>query len=161
MPATFRLDPKDRNYTEVRRRFIATLGAELQEGPRTVLIQEPKRTDEQNSLMWVLLHTVAEQVGWRKARWRGDTMLEEGRYVSLAEEPGAKRLTPEQFKDVLTAALRQPQMLGGIDGGVVAVGLSTSRMTKRQVSELIELIYAFGADHGVEWNEPRTTQPET
>lgn len=161
MPAVFRLDPQDRGYPEVRRRFLDTLGAELQVGPRTIVIQEPKRTDEQNSLMWVLLHTVAEQVGWRKARWRGDQMLEEGRYVALVEDPAAARLSPEQFKDVLTAALKSPQLLGGVDGGVVAVGMSTSRMNKRQVSELIELIYAFGAQHGVEWTEPRTTTPET
>jgi hypothetical protein len=42
-----------------------------------------------------------------------------------------------------------------LDGtGFVALGLSTSRMSKRELSDLMELISAFGAERGVEWTEP-------
>ena len=33
------------------------------------------------------------------------------------------------------------------------LGSSTSRMNKAQFSELIELIYNYGAEHGVQWSE--------
>lgn len=161
MPATFVLDMESARYAETRRRFLDTLGDELRAGARTVVIQEPKRTDEQNRLMWAVLHDLADQVGWHKARWRGNQLLEEGRYVLLADDNAAQPVTAEIFKDVLTAALARPRLFGGIDGGVVAVGLSTSRMSKRQMSELIDLAFAFGADKGVAFTEPRVTHPET
>jgi len=154
MPAVFKLDPQDARYPDVRRRFLDTLGAELQSGPRTVSITEPKRSDEQNRLMWAVLHDLADQVGFKPARWRGNVCLEDGGYVLLAEHPNARRLTPEQFKDLLTAALVRPRMFAGIDGGVVAVGLSTSRMSKRQMTELIDSAFAWGAQLGVSFTEP-------
>jgi hypothetical protein len=161
MPATFVLDPQHPRYQDTRRRFLDTLGDELRAGPRTVLIHEPKRTDDQNRLFWAVLHDLADQVGWRKARWRGDQLLQEGTYVLLADDDTAQPLTAEIFKDVLTAALARPRLFGGIDGGVVAVGLSTSRMSKRQMSELIDLAYAFGAEKGVLFTEPRKPTQET
>jgi hypothetical protein len=41
----------------------------------------------------------------------------------------------------------------GIDGGFVVLGSSTSRMDKSEMSELLELIGAFGAQQGVEFSE--------
>lgn len=42
-----------------------------------------------------------------------------------------------------------------LDGdGVVPLGFRSSRLTKREMSDLIERIYAFGAEHGVQWSEP-------
>lgn len=154
MPAVFRLDMQDKRYQDVRRRFLDTLGAELQAGPRTVAITEPKRTDEQNRLMWAVLHDLAEQVGFKPARWRGNVCLEDGGYVLLSECPTARRFEPEVFKDLLTVALKKPRLFAGIDGGVVAVGLSTSRMSKRQMSALIDSAFAWGAQLGVAFTEP-------
>ena len=37
--------------------------------------------------------------------------------------------------------------------GFIAVGGRTSKMGKKMFSEMIELIYAFGADHYVIWSE--------
>jgi len=37
----------------------------------------------------------------------------------------------------------------GIDGGFVVLGLSTSKMSKEEMSELLELALAFGAQKGV------------
>lgn len=161
MTAAFTLDLQNPRFQEVKRRFLDTLGAELQAGPRSVVIQEPKRSLEQNALLWAVLHDLTEQVGWRKERIRGNELLRAGAYVAFADEPAARKLSPEIFKDLLTAALKSPQMYRGIDGGLVAIGLSTSRMSKRQMSELIELAFAFGADKGVVFTEPRNPTPET
>jgi hypothetical protein len=42
----------------------------------------------------------------------------------------------------------------GINGGFVVCGQHTSTMGKKQFSDLIELMYAFGSERGVKWSEP-------
>lgn len=91
-------------------------------------IAEPKRTDAQNRLLWPLLTALSVQV-----KWHGLT------------------LSPEDWKDVMTAGLkREARMVPNMDGnGFVALGMRTSTLTKAEFGELIELIYAFGAREGV------------
>lgn len=96
-----------------------------------VTISEPKRSLVQNALMWVLLGELSNQVEWH----------------------GIK-LTPENWKDMCTAALKKQEVVPGIDGGFVVLGTSTRKMSKQEMSELIEFIYAFGAQRGVEFGEP-------
>lgn len=91
-----------------------------------VTVSEPTRTLDQNALMWPLLDDIAKQVEWY-GNW----------------------LTAEEWKDVLTAALRKERVVPGINGGFVVLGQRTSKMGKREFSELVELIYAFGAEKGV------------
>ena len=56
---------------------------------------------------------------------------------------------------MLTAALRKAKVVPGLDGGFVVLGQRTSQMGKREFSDLIELIYAFGAEKGVVWSDPK------
>ncbi|MES2783745.1 MAG: recombination protein NinB [Pseudomonadota bacterium] len=44
-----------------------------------------------------------------------------------------------------------PELNGG---GMFLVGQRTSLLGKRQFAALIEIIYAYGAKHGVKWSEP-------
>lgn len=103
----------------------------LRAGPVRLSLGRPRRTVDQNRLLWAVLTDVSRQVEWH-----------------------GQRLTKENWKDIFTAALKRQQVVPGIDGGFVVLGTSTSRMSKQEFSELIELIYAFGAEHGVEWSEP-------
>lgn len=97
-----------------------------------VSVKEPTRNLEQNARMWAMLGDVSRQVEWY-----------------------GKRLTPEDWKHVFTASLKRLTVVPNLDGsGFVALGMSTSRMTVREMSELIELMFAFGAEHDVEWSEP-------
>jgi sulfite reductase beta subunit-like hemoprotein len=97
-----------------------------------VTVAEPTRTLEQNARMWALLTDISEQVEWY-----------------------GKRLTPEDWKHVFTASLRKLTVVPNLDGsGFVALGLSTSRMSKRELGDLMELIAAFGSERGVVWSEP-------
>jgi len=93
-------------------------------------IREPTRTLDQNALLWPLLTEVSRQVDWY-----------------------GQKLTEDEGKDVFTAGLRKQKAVPGIDGGFVMVGSKTSRMNKREFSELVELIYAFGAERGVKFQE--------
>ena len=102
-----------------------------------VKVEEPNRTLDQNSKMWPMLSDISKQV-----RWPVD-----GELVYITED---------DWKDIFTAALKKHQrMAKGIDGGVVMLGSRTSRMKKAEFSDLIEIMYAFGAERGVQWTEPR------
>jgi hypothetical protein len=105
----------------------------LMAGHRLSLSIKPEtRSDAQNARMWAMLADVSAQVEWY-----------------------GKRLTSEDWKHVFTASLRKLSVVPNLDGtGFVALGLSTSRMTKAEMSDLMELMSAFGADRGVKWSDP-------
>jgi len=42
----------------------------------------------------------------------------------------------------------------GLDGAPFPIGYSSSKLTKAQMADLIEFMYAFGAENCVEWSEP-------
>lgn len=91
-----------------------------------VTISEPTRSLDQNALMWELLDKVSKQVEW---------------YGS--------KLTAEEWKSVFSAALFKEKVVPGLNGGFVVLGQRTSRMSKKDFSELIELIYSFCAERSV------------
>jgi hypothetical protein len=95
-----------------------------------VEIKEPTRTLEQNALLWAALTDVSRQVEWY-----------------------GRKLKQEDWKHVFTASLSRQDVVPGLDGGFVVLGKSTSRMSKREMSDLMELIFAFGAENGVAFNE--------
>lgn len=93
-----------------------------------VEVKEPTRSLDQNSLLWPLLTEISEQVNWY-----------------------GNKLTPEEWKDVLSASLRKQKVVPGIDGNFVVCGQRTSKMSKAEFSELLELIQAFGAQQDVKF----------
>lgn len=95
-----------------------------------VTIAEPTRSLEQNAKLWPMLGDISRQVNWY------------GNY-----------LQPDEWKDVFSASLRKQKVVPGLDGGFVVCGQRTSQMGKKEFSELVELIYAFGAEHRVTWSE--------
>ena len=95
-----------------------------------VTIKEPTRSLMQNNRLWALLNDVSRQVDWY-----------------------GRKLTPDEWKCVFTAALRKQDVVPGIDGGFVVLGLSTSKMSIKDMAELQELISAFGAQRDVKWSD--------
>ena len=116
------------------------------------------RTLDQNAAMWPALHDLAAQVGYKPARWRGDRCIEEGRYCAL--RPGVRQLSPDDWKDVMTALWKTStgvriRYAPHPDGhGLIALGLRTSKLSKRSMSDLLDCIYAFGAQYGVRFTAP-------
>lgn len=81
--------------------------------------------------MWAMLHDVSEQVVWH-----------------------GQKLAPEDWKDMATAALKRQRVVPGLDGGFVVLGQRTSKMSKADMSELIDFLEAFGAQQGVRFTAP-------
>lgn len=105
--------------------------AKAPEGTR-VDFKAARRTLDQNSKLWACLTDIATQVEWY-----------------------GQKLTPADWKDIFTASLRKARVVPGIDpGSFVLLGLHTSDMSKGELSDLLELIHAFGAERGVRFHEP-------
>lgn len=96
-----------------------------------------KRTLPQNDRMWAMLTDVATQV-----KWHGLVL-------------GA-----EDWKLIFLAGLnREIRIVPNIDGtGFVNLSRSSSDLDKSEMTDLIELIFAFGAnpDHFVEFHDPES-----
>ncbi len=115
------------------RRNAAHAIANAPEGYRCE-IRPKTRTLAQNDLLWSILTDISKQVDF----------VVNGALI---------KVSPEEVKDILTAGLkREMRMAQGIDGGMVILGQRTSKMTVRQLAELIELAHAFGTQRGVEWS---------
>jgi hypothetical protein len=111
----------------------------LMAGQRVVVEIKPEtRTLAQNARLWAMLTDVAKQVNWY-----------------------GRKLSEEEWKHVFTASLAKQDVVPGIDGGFVVLGKSTSKMTKPEMSELQQLIEAFGAQQGVRFTSPEYVDPET
>lgn len=95
-----------------------------------VEVKEPTRNLEQNALLWSLLNQISKQVVWC-----------------------GQKLSSEEWKDVLSASLKQQKVVPGLEGGFVVCGQSTSKMSKAVFSELLELTFAFGAQQGVKFDD--------
>lgn len=97
-----------------------------------VKISEPTRSLDANSKLWAMLTDLENQCNWH----------------------GVK-LVAEEWKDLLSAGLVQSKVVPNLEGnGFVILGQRTSKLTKSQFAALVDLIYAFGAEHGVQWSEP-------
>lgn len=90
--------------------------------------KEPKRSLPQNDRMWAMLTDLARQVPYHGIR-----------------------LAADDWKLLFLDALkREVRMVPNLDGnGFVSLGRSSSDLSKAEMTDLIELIFAFGAQHGV------------
>lgn len=95
-----------------------------------VEIKEKTRSLDQNARLWALLTDLSNQVNWY-----------------------GRKLSPENWKHVMTAALTKQDVVPNIDGsGFVVLGQSTSKMGKKMFGDLMTLIEAFGVEHNVKWS---------
>ena len=119
------------------RRLAAQHCLEAPDG-QVVTFAEPRRNSDQNARMWAMLADISRQVDWY-----------------------GKRLSSEDWKHLFTSSLRRLEVVPNLDGtGFVALGLSTSRMSKREMSDLIELMFAFAAERDVSWSDPALRREE-
>lgn len=123
------MDKKIYYLTDTNRKHIFTEMYNMLPVGWKIKVSPPGRTLDQNALLWSLLHDVSAQVDWY-----------------------GLKLSPDEWKDVFTASLKRHKVVPAIDGqGFVVCGLHTSRLSKADFSDLLELIIAFGAQKNVQW----------
>ena len=125
-----------------KRRFVRLVGEKqrtyakglIDDAPDGDVMQlaKPTRTLDQNSKLWPMLDDLQAQV------------------------PELEMYSTEDIKlRFLNALGVEMRFLPTLEGqGMFPVGLRSSTLTKEQFSGLIELLYAYGAEHGVRWSEP-------
>lgn len=96
-----------------------------------VTVKAGDRTLDQNALMWTLLTKISQA------------------------KPDGRRWTPDTWKAAfLHSCGHQVQFAEGLDGsGPFPLGFRSSKLTKPQMSDLIECIYEYGARHGVDLSD--------
>lgn len=112
----------------------------IMKAPRDTRVEfkGPKRSLPQNDRMWAMLTDLAVQLAWH------------GRRMSAAD-----------WKLVMLDAMRREskeelRIVPNSDGtGFVNLSTSSSDLSKEEMTALIEIMFAFGAKHGVEWTEPQ------
>lgn len=88
------------------------------------------RSSAQNARLWAMLTEISNQVDWY-----------------------GKKLSPEDWKHVFSSSLRKLEVVPNLDGtGFVALGLSTSKMTRAEMSDMQTLMEVFGAEKGVRFS---------
>lgn len=101
-----------------------------------VSIREAKRSTEQNDKMWAMLSDVSRA------------------------KPEGRRWVPETWKAAFMHSLgHQVQFCEGLDdSGPFPLGFRSSKLTVRQMADLITCIYEYGDRHGVVWTEPKKVE---
>lgn len=95
-------------------------------------VREATRNADQNARMWAMLSDVSRA------------------------KPEGRQWTPEVWKAAFMHSLgHQCLFAEGLDGsGPFPVGFRSSRLTVRQMADLITVISEYGDRHGVRWSEP-------
>lgn len=105
-----------------------------------VEFRESKRTDDQNRKLWPMLSEIAQQVEW---------------------PPGTgMKLSAEDWKLIALDGLgHEMRLVPNINqNGLIQLGRSSSKLTKAEFSDLIELLYMIGAKYGVQFRAPKPSK---
>jgi hypothetical protein len=94
-----------------------------------VAIEEPRRTIDQNSRLWAMLSDVA------------------------MSKPMGRMHTPDEWKMIFMSACGwEVAFLPGLDGRFLPYGYRSSKLTKKQMTDLQDFIQAWGDENGVRWS---------
>ena len=103
-----------------------------------VNVREATRNKDQNARMWAMLSDVSRA------------------------KPEGRQWTTDVWKAAFMHSLgHQVQFCEGLDGqGPFPVGFRTSRLTVKQMADLITVIAEYGDRHGVRWTDPEARRME-
>jgi len=127
-------------HAAMTRQLWPQLKSMLMAGHRMMIELRPEtRSTAQNARLWAMLTDISRQVDWY-----------------------GKKLSPEDWKHVFSSSLRKLDVVPNLDGtGFVALGLSTSKMTRAEMADMQTLMEAFGAERGVRFCAPEYIDQET
>ena len=95
-----------------------------------VEIREPTRSLDQNAMLWACLQDISRQ------------------------QPGGRKLTPDDWKVLMMHACGwECQFLEGLDGRPFPVGFRSSRLSVKQMADLLTFVLAWGNENGIRWTQ--------
>ena len=102
-----------------------------------VKISGPKRNLDQNARMWAMLSDISRAT------------------------PDGRKHTPEVWKALFMHALGyETRFEMGLSGEPFPIGFRSSRLSVRDMADLITFIAEYGDRHGVAWSDPQQERIE-
>jgi hypothetical protein len=97
-----------------------------------VVFHGPQRSIDQNSALWAALGDIARQRDYH-----------------------GLKLSPDDWKILfLDAVDRETRMVPNLDGtGMVAIGRSSSSLSKEEFTGLLSIVYEWGNRNGIVWSD--------
>ena len=137
------------NFAVIAKTIFDEINKCVEGGPVSVKISRETRSDEQNRKLWPVLRDMSRQA-----------------------TIGGQKLSEEVWKHVLSAEFKHQMLMTGLNGALVVIPMSTSKMPKKEFSDYLEFIFSVGADpqaYGVEtedggpirWSDPSLEAYET
>lgn len=111
-----------------RQRAIQILQRIDLDSGKTWCLKDECRSDAQNRRMWAMLRDISRQVEWH-----------------------GRRLDEESWKHVFSAAVQQQDVVPGLNGGFVVLGVSTRKQTKGWFNDMFLVMESFAAERGVKF----------
>ena len=87
---------------------------------------DPRRSVDQNKRLWLILGIISQKLDWH-----------------------GQKYSPDEWKDFFCHAYRGEKWMPAEDGGMIPIGRSTSKFSKQEFGEFMELIEAFCARHDI------------
>ena len=117
-----------------RRRAIAWI--EAAEDESRLDLMGPQRTNPQNRKMWAMIGDIVKQ----------------------KKTINGREFSDEDWKVIFLQALgKEQKVLPTLDGDdFFPSGYSSSKLEKKEMSDLIEFMFAWGAENNVVWSDPET-----
>ena len=112
-------------------RFLARQLVDRAPDGAVLTIKESTRTLDQNARLWAMISDVSRA------------------------KPEGRMHTPEVWKCLFMHACGHAvQFEQGLDNKPFPVGFRSSRLTKAEMSDLMEFVTEYGSRHGVVWTDP-------
>tara|TARA_B110000091_G_scaffold27896_1_gene27699 strand:- start:782 stop:1219 length:438 start_codon:yes stop_codon:yes gene_type:complete len=118
------------NVADIIPRISQMINKGLFAGEVVCTLSRPVRTPEQNNKLHPLIRDVKTQVEW----------------MNLCTE--------DEWRQFFTGIIQGQKPVPIPEGGIIMVGGSSRELKKKQMSDCIEYIYAFGSERQVKWSEP-------
>lgn len=115
--------------SKARRELASRMVWQAPEGA-VLNVRDADRTADQNAKLWAMLSDISRA------------------------KPDGRRHTPDVWKALFMHACGHAvQFEAGLDGSPFPIGFRSSRLSKWQMSELIEFIHAWAAERGVRFSD--------
>lgn len=139
MSFVFHVNHKNPRWRAVLENCISEIRKLAEHADISVKLSDILRSLDQNAKQWPMLRDIAAVVP-----------------LTINDVP--QRASEEDWKSVLSAAFVEEVRFAECpcnpgSGRKVALGVSTSGFTRREFSEYIEFLYAFGTERKVQWSE--------
>lgn len=138
-------------HQDARQRAAAFVLRDAADGCE-VLIREPRKSRPQEEKYHAMFDDIARQVPVHGVTLDAESMkrvLVSAFKVDTKDDPELAEFWREVAEIPMTVGFR---------GEIVIFGDQTRRFPKKLASALVEWLYAFGAEHGVQWSEPKAAK---